>query len=129
MVMWGSLLTALLLSSIRSSLTPTGSVSVKVLTLSGRYIFSNSGIWKLLKYLLVIVPALSYTLRVMGIPLSLMRPGLVISIVIGSFAHIRMLSPGSPTVWARIVCRWDQGSTIPAIHLDDISYHNLFSGL
>src|SRR6266849_9570595 len=94
MVMSGCLPTALLLSSIKSSLVPIGSTSENDLTLSGRYILSKSGIGKRLKYLFVIVAAPPYTLRLMGIPLRVIGAGLVI---VSVRAFSRRLNT---TVWA-----------------------------
>src|SRR2546425_3589498 len=101
--MWGCLATALLLSSIKSSLVPIGSTSENDLTLSGRYILSKTGIGKRLKYLFVIVADPSYTLRLMGIPLRLLGAGLVIDIV-RAFTRARLLASRASPVCAS-VCR------------------------
>src|SRR6266704_4888227 len=123
-VMWGCLPTALLLSSIKSSLVPIGSTSENDLTLSGRYILSKSGIEKRLKYLFVIVAAPSYTLRLMGIPLRVIGPGLATANS-GLLSRAGRLLPGTSTVRAPINRGWNQSSTVLAVHLGYIPYYDL----
>src|ERR1035441_6441815 len=126
---------------MRNSLVPIGSASVKGPTLSGRYTFSNSGILKLRKYRLVVVPAPSYTFRSMGMPLSSMGTGRLVDVFKSSHPRLRAIAIafsrrpeksstlGAPAVRAPVNRGQDQGTAILAVNLGDLPYHDLLRRL